>query len=329
MNTRCLVSWLASSTWLAAVLAAPGATPSHEPFDYPDGTAIANQNGGVGWTAAGWTAPAGNGTITVRNVSLTYPGILSSGGKMHFEGVPLTGTTSVVSYRSPTNALTTGTHYIRFIGQNLNEGRRYFGLGLFDAGTERALLGQASGSEYWTLNRVDGVTNAMFTNMLVSAVDTSDPALLVLKLEMQAGATPERVTFWVNPDLSQPESAATAVGGASFMTDRDFGQITRVRIGGGGYSATAGGDPTDHYMDEIEISPISPFANPSLACTNSGGIVSLAWPPEYVGWTLQTNAAGLGDVPAWGDVENTSSITATNLPVDPADPAVFYRLRSP
>ena len=324
MKARCSVHSLAAVLLLAAAQAAPGATPSHEPFDYPDGSPLSGLAGGSGWTAAGWTVPTGNGTITVQNASMTYPGIPSSGGKMHFGGVPLTGTTCA-SYRYLTNGLSSGTYYFRFLGQNLNDSRRYFGLGLFGA-AERALLGQGSGFEYWTLNHVDGITNAMYTNVLVSAVDTSDPALLVLKVEFQPGV--ERVTFWVNPDLSQPESATTAVGGGAYMTDVDYVEITRVRVGSGGFSATFG-NPTDHYLDEIEVSPISPFAHPSLASTNSGGMVALAWPPEYVGWTLQTNAAGLVDAPAWGDVENTSAVTSTNLPVDPAQPAVFFRLRSP
>ena len=325
MKARHHLFRISAALLLATAMTAPGALPSHESFDYPDGTSISGQTGGIGWTNIGWTTVTGNGTIATEDGTLTYPGIVSAGGKMRFTGVPLTGTTTT-SYRGPTNAVSSGTHYFRCMAQNLNNSRRYFGLGLFSGATEKALLGQGSGYETWTLNHVDGITNGIFTNVLGSAVSTSVPSLLVLKVEFLPGN--ERVTFWVNPDLSQPETAATAVGGSSFTTDVDYVSITRIRVGSGGYSATFG-NPADHFIDEIEISPISPFAPPGLSCTSAGSVVSLAWPGEYVGWTLQTNAAGLGEAPSWGDVENTSSITATNLPVDPADPVVFFRLRSP
>lgn len=324
MNARMMMSVAIGLALLASALTASAGTNTLEAFDYANGTAIGGQSGGTGWSGA-WGAASGNGSILAETGSLTWPGIVSGGGKMHFTGVPLTGTTTV-SYRNPAVAMSNGTFYIWFLSQNLNEGRRYFGLGLFNGGTERALLGQGSGYPNWTLNHVS-VTNALYTNILVSAVDSSDPALLVLKLVMTDGV--ERVTFWVNPDLSQQESAATAVGGDSFMTDADFGAITRLRIGSGGYSATAGGNPTDHYMDEISVSQVSPFAPPAIAGRAAGGSVALAWPQEYLGWTLQTNGLGLPDANGWGDLPETSFVTATNLTAGATGPAVFYRLRAP
>jgi hypothetical protein len=309
-----------------AALAKARATTSLEGFDYPSGENVAGQNGGSGWAGA-WGSKSGNGTIVAESGSLTYPGIVSTGEKMRFTGVAATGSTTV-SYRDLETALDNGTYYIRFLAQNLNEGRRHFGLGLFGS-AERALLGQGSTYGSWTLNHVNGITNASYTNMLVSAVDSSDVALLVLKLEILEG--PERVTFWVNPDLSKPENVATAVGGTSYLTDNDYVQITRLRIGGGGYSATAGGNPTDHFMDEIGISPGSPFAPPSITCTITGGNVALAWPAEYLGWTLQTQTdpAGVGNSTTWDDVPDSNSVTSTNLPINSASSAVFFRLRSP
>ena len=118
---------------------------------------------------------------------------------------------------------------------------------------------------------------------MVSTVDSSALALLVLKLELfdvDAVNTNgvERMTLWVNPDLSQPENLATAVNGTNYVTDRDFVQIDRVRIGGGGYSATAGGDPTEHYLDEIVISSVSPFA-PKLSPGTPGRALRSARQP--------------------------------------------------
>ncbi len=311
---------------IAGGLAAAGAATSFEGFDYPNGSDVALQDGGSGWAAA-WVAKAGNGAIVTEDGLLTYPGVVSTGGKMHFIHLGASGTTTT-TYRQLGEALTSGTHYLRFLAQNLDEGRRYFGLGLFNGGTERALLGQASGFGNWTLNHVAGITNASYTNMLVSTVDSSEVALLVLKLELLDG--PERVTLWVNPDLAQPETTATAVGGASHMTDYDYVQITRVRIGGGGNSAT-GGAPTEHYLDELSIGPVSPFAPPSIVWAVAGDTVNLSWPEGCLGWTLQMQAAadGVGHSTVWDDVPGSNLVTATNLPISPTSPAVFFRLRAP
>ena len=253
--------------------------------------------------------------------SLIYPGIAAAGGKRRFTGVPLTGSTTVL-YRDLAYPLTNGTAYVSCLAQNLNHGRRYFGVSLFSGGTEKTLLGEASGYTNWTVNRVLGITN----NTAVSPVDTSALALLVLKLEFDTGNANgyERVTFWVNPDLSLPESLTTAVNGTNYITDRDFGNITRVRLGGGGYSATAGGDPTDHNLDEVVISSVTPFALPMLSEAVSNGTVTLSWPAENLGWNLQRTDALDG---TWEDVLNTDRVSSTNFPI--ALPKEFFRLLNP
>jgi hypothetical protein len=249
--------WLVVMLLSVAALGEATAATSDESFVYPLGTSVGGQSGGSGWNGA-WTAQNGNGFLIVEDGSLTYPGIVSTGGKMHFTGIPATGT-STNSFRVLATPLTEGTtHYVRVLAQNLNDGLRFFGVALFEGTTERTLVGQASTSPNWTINHVDGFPE--LNNTLNSGIDSSSLALLVLKLELLAGV--ERVTFWVNPDLSQRESEATAIGGTSYFTDNDYGQVTRIRIGAGGFSASAGGDPTDHYLDEISISPTSPFFDP-------------------------------------------------------------------
>ena len=68
--------------------------------------------------------------------------------------------------------------------------------------------------------------------------------------------------------------------------------------------------------------------------TNITGVVSnstltLSWPADHLGWILQaqTNHAGLGT--NWVDVAGSSSSTIYNIPISPANPGVFFRLRSP
>lgn len=76
------------------------------------------------------------------------------------------------------------------------------------------------------------------------------------------------------------------------------------------------------------ISTVNP--NPTNLVYNlSGNTLSLSWPADHIGWTLQvqTNSllGGLGT--NWVDVPGSAGINATNITVNPALPTVFYRLR--
>jgi hypothetical protein len=60
----------------------------------------------------------------------------------------------------------------------------------------------------------------------------------------------------------------------------------------------------------------------------NGNVLSLSWPTN-AGWTLQaqTNSLSTGLGTNWTDVLGSTSITATNLTMDPTKPTVFYRLK--
>jgi len=63
----------------------------------------------------------------------------------------------------------------------------------------------------------------------------------------------------------------------------------------------------------------------------TGGTLHLSWPADHLGWHLQsqtnTLATGLGT--NWVTIPGSDTITSTNIPVNPATPAVFYRLVYP
>lgn len=238
---------------LALLVHAARAATIVEQFEYAAGSGMSGQNGGFGWQTA-WSNQAGNGTMLVEEFSLTAPGVMTAGGKLHFTGIPVTGTSTNVFRTFAAPWATGDTYYISIIAQNLNDGARFFGLALFNT-TEQMLIGQSSTFTNWTVNHIAAFPETNFT--LDSGVDSSTVAHLLVKLEMLEGQ--ERITFWVNPNLSQLEDPSTAIGGGSFLTDVDFNTITRVRLGAGGFSATVGGNPTDHYIDEIRMSTDTPF----------------------------------------------------------------------
>jgi hypothetical protein len=63
----------------------------------------------------------------------------------------------------------------------------------------------------------------------------------------------------------------------------------------------------------------------------SGGKLTINWPANYQGWILQqqTNTLNVGLSTNWVDVAGSANVTSTNLPINPANPVIFYRLRYP
>ncbi len=73
-------------------------------------------------------------------------------------------------------------------------------------------------------------------------------------------------------------------------------------------------------------------SNPTnLAWSVSSNSLNLAWPEDHVGWILQSQtnalAAGLGS--PWGDVTNSQFGNQAVIPLNPKNPAVYFRLRHP
>ena len=69
--------------------------------------------------------------------------------------------------------------------------------------------------------------------------------------------------------------------------------------------------------------------NPSnLVWSVSGSSLTLTWPTNQVGWDLQaqTNTLSVGISNNWVPVPGSTGTNSMTLPVDPANPTVFYRL---
>jgi len=74
---------------------------------------------------------------------------------------------------------------------------------------------------------------------------------------------------------------------------------------------------------------VTPFTNPlpgQILFHVSGSTLSLSWPTNG-GWILQSETNLLSH--AWVDVAGSGSVTATNLPINPANPTLFFRLHLP
>jgi hypothetical protein len=87
-------------------------------------------------------------------------------------------------------------------------------------------------------------------------------------------------------------------------------------------------DPAGAFI-HLRRGTISSTAPPHLDCAPAatGTNLSLAWPAIYRGWILEykTNLLSTG----WTEVVGSQTNTDLTVPISPASPAKFYRLRSP
>ncbi len=75
----------------------------------------------------------------------------------------------------------------------------------------------------------------------------------------------------------------------------------------------------------------SPSAATNINYSVSNGTLSLMWPPDYLGWILQsqTNTGGSGIGTNWFDWPGSAAVIVTNISINQAHPSVFFRLKKP
>ncbi|MGH8022330.1 MAG: hypothetical protein ACRED1_02020, partial [Limisphaerales bacterium] len=90
---------------------------------------------------------------------------------------------------------------------------------------------------------------------------------------------------------------------------------------------------TGDQATTIDISSVSVTASSIVALMPAslgfqiiGNHLQLSWPEDHLGWTLQTNSAGLAATNAWFPYPGSTSVTNVAIPVDSAATNVFFRL---
>lgn len=77
--------------------------------------------------------------------------------------------------------------------------------------------------------------------------------------------------------------------------------------------------------------PAFPSTPTNIVGVVVGGNLELSWPADYTGWILQgqTNALSVGLSNNWATVPGSTSTNRMVIPIDPANPTVFFRLAHP
>jgi hypothetical protein len=76
--------------------------------------------------------------------------------------------------------------------------------------------------------------------------------------------------------------------------------------------------------------PSSVNTNPTnITAVVTGNTLSLTWPGDHLGWTLQTNSVDLANTNYWFPYPGSASVTNVNITIYPAQANVFFRLVYP
>lgn len=66
-------------------------------------------------------------------------------------------------------------------------------------------------------------------------------------------------------------------------------------------------------------------ASTNIVTSITGDQMTLSWPADHTGWTLQAQTNGFTGT--WYDIESSSSTNVITITIDPANPSVFFRMK--
>jgi len=146
-------------------------------------------------------------------------------------------------------------------------------------------------------------------------------------------------------EIAQPylstNSTVTVAGGATLQLDFSVtNTVAGLNLNGVSYTNGVFNNTTSpSYLagsGSLLVVPVVTLPNTptNLTFSVTGSTLTLSWPASYLGWILQvqTNALNTGlqtSSNAWSDVAGSAGVITTNLPINPAIPTAFYRLRHP
>jgi autotransporter-associated beta strand protein len=76
----------------------------------------------------------------------------------------------------------------------------------------------------------------------------------------------------------------------------------------------------------IAVQSVIATTGTNISYSVSGTNLTLSWPPDYLTWTLQSNAVSVVSPTNWYAVPNSTNVTSIVIPIYPSKTNVFYRL---
>lgn len=192
------------------------------------------------------------------------------------------------------------------------------------------------------LNITDGSVTVQNISDTGAGTGTLNVSSATLNVDIQGFGNP--VSAPVSVDSF---SAAGTVNLGVNGTGLAVGQFPLIQytgaIGGSGFPALALvslpagvtaslSNNTANATVDLVITAAPPATNPNptnITFSVTGNTLNLSWPPDRLGWTLQTNATAVNATADWFAYPGSSSLTNVAITIDPGKTNVYFRLLKP
>jgi autotransporter-associated beta strand protein len=189
-------------------------------------------------------------------------------------------------------------------------------------GTIRGSLNQASNSTVSVGLGILNVTNVATLNGTLNMQLNRTNAITASKLVASSFVNASALTVTnVGPALQGGDTFTLFSGAISGFTVTNLPALTGTLYW------------TNNLAVNGTIAVVNPVAtNPTnITSSVSGNVLSLSWPADHTGWKLQiqTNGLSTGLSTNWVTLPGSELVNSTNLTINPANGAVFYRMVYP
>jgi fibronectin-binding autotransporter adhesin len=327
-----VVPELPNTTGSGTVLAWGGARTIANPIQYPsgtnnqtlvvDGTNNLTFTGPVTLNGNDSQGSAQNRIFQVNNTGLTtISGVISDGGAGY--GFTKSGTGVLALNNTETY---TGTTVVN-AGTLLVNGQ----IGSGAVTVTNATIGGSGtvGGAVTVQNRgaVAPGNQAIGTLTLSSSLTLLGGTTNFIEVNKQA-ATRDRViatSIAYNGTLYATNLAGTLNAGDSFAiyTGTGSGNFTNIS-GSPGTGLAWDFNPTSGVLSVVAGMATNPT---NITVSVSGSALTLAWPSDHLGWTLESNSVSLTATGSWFAVPNSTTTTNVTINFDASKTNVFYRLK--
>ncbi len=154
----------------------------------------------------------------------------------------------------------------------------------------------------------------------------SGSAMQVRIADLMAGATDDQ-----NHPVTFAGTSVTTTNGKALSNDGTYISVpTNTVADSFTYQITDGLGATNFGTVSITVSGGMSSTPTNIVFSVSGGnTLNLTWPGSHLGWVAQSNSVNVANPSYWFNIPGSETVTNLNIPISPAMPNVFYRLRLP
>jgi hypothetical protein len=195
------------------------------------------------------------------------------------------------------------------------------GSGVFDLDDTNITLTATASNNWVFVHWNDGATNNPYT--IPPITDTN-----LLSITYTATFAP---TATITTSATPP-AGGSVTGGGTYPAGTSL-PLTAVASDGWAFTGWNDGTTNNPYTITVPTTNITYTANfaassrPTITTSFINNTLTLTWPSDHQGWILQAQTNGLST--HWFDLPGTTDVNTIDIHVDPANAAVFYRLRQP